>query len=105
MLSLEDCIALCGLTEEEVLAIGHHEHLTEIAAAEFGNYLLRTPEGELRIKRILKDDIDEALASGNRERALALKLALRDFVCSHPHCDERRRAALRELERRGAPQP
>ena len=105
MLSLEDCIALCGLTEEEVLAIGHHEHLTEIAAAELGNYLLRTPEGELRIKRILKDDIDEALASGRGERALALKLALREFVCSHPRCDERRRAALHALERRAPPQP
>ncbi len=100
MLSLEDCIALCGLTEEEVLAIGHHEHLTEIAAAEFGNYLLRTPEGELRIKRILKDDIEEAMASGNRGRALALKLALRDFVCQHPRCDERRRVELQALERR-----
>lgn len=28
MLELEDCIALRGLTEEEVLAIAQHEHLT-----------------------------------------------------------------------------
>ena len=93
------------LTEDEVLAIAHHEHIPEIAAAELGNYLLRTPDGELRIKRILKDDIDEATACGNRERALALKLALRDFVCAHPGCDERRRAALHALERRAQPQP
>ena len=26
MISLEDCIALCGLTKEEVLAIAEHEH-------------------------------------------------------------------------------
>ena len=27
MITLEDCIAFCGLTEEEVLAIAEHEHL------------------------------------------------------------------------------
>ena len=32
MITLEDCVGLCGLTEEEVLAIAEHEHLTEIAA-------------------------------------------------------------------------
>ena len=33
MISLEDCIALCGLTEQEVMAIAEHEHVPEIAAA------------------------------------------------------------------------
>jgi hypothetical protein len=32
MITLEDCIAFCDLTEEEVLAIAEHEHLPEIAA-------------------------------------------------------------------------
>ncbi len=32
MISLEDCVALSGLTEEQVLAIAEHEHLPEIAA-------------------------------------------------------------------------
>jgi hypothetical protein len=27
MISLEDCVALSGLTEEQVLAIAEHEHL------------------------------------------------------------------------------
>ncbi len=36
MIALEDCIALCGLTEEEVLAIAEHEHLHEILAAANG---------------------------------------------------------------------
>jgi hypothetical protein len=34
MISLEDCIALCGLTQQEVLAIA--EHVPEIAAAAIG---------------------------------------------------------------------
>ena len=28
MISLDDCIALCGLTEDEVLAIAEHEHIS-----------------------------------------------------------------------------
>jgi hypothetical protein len=32
MISLEDCVGLSGLTEEEVLAIAEHEHIPEIAA-------------------------------------------------------------------------
>jgi len=89
MLSLEDCLALCELSEEEVLAIAQHEHIPEIAAAELGYYLVRTPEGEMRIKAIIRDDIAEARGRGQRERELALKLLLRNFVLRHPRCEER----------------
>ncbi|HVJ24095.1 MAG TPA: hypothetical protein VM756_09190 [Burkholderiales bacterium] len=89
MLRLEDCIALCDLSEAEVLAIAHHERLPEIAAAELGHYLVRTSEGELRIKAIIRDDIEEARASRDRGRELALMLVLREFVMRHPACDQR----------------
>jgi hypothetical protein len=101
MLTLEDCIALCELSEEEVLAIAEHEHIPEIAAAELGNYLVHTPEGEVCIKAMIKDDIAAAAARGNRNHALALKLLLRNFILQHPRCDERHRQELRALERRG----
>jgi len=94
MLSLEDCLALCELSEEEVLAIAHHERLPEIAAVELGNYLVHTPEGEMRIKSIIRDDIAEACACGDRQRELGLKLMLRNFVLQHPRCEERHRARL-----------
>jgi hypothetical protein len=102
MLTLEDCLALCELSEDEVLAIVEHEHIPEIAAAELGNYLVQTVEGELRIKAMIKDDIAAAVARGNRDHALALKLLLRNFVLQHPRCDERQRQELRSLERRRA---
>ena len=38
VLTLQDCIALSDLTEEEILAIAEHEHIPEIVAAELGNY-------------------------------------------------------------------
>jgi hypothetical protein len=102
MLSLEDCIALCGLSEDEVLAIAEHEHIPEIAAAELGNYLVRTPEGELCIKAMIRDDIAAAAARGDSLRELALKMMVRNFVVQHPRCDERRRRALHIPDRREA---
>lgn len=100
MLCLEDCLALCGLSEEEVLAIAQHEHIPEIAATELGNYLVQTPEGEMRIKAIIRDDIVQAGARGDRARELALKLLLRNFVRQHRGCEERHRRQLRAVERR-----
>jgi hypothetical protein len=100
MLSLEDCIALCGLSEEEVLAIAEHERIPELAAAEMGNYLVSAPGGELRIKAMILDDIAAADAQGHRDHVLALKLVLRNFVTQHPRCDERMRRELRQMERR-----
>lgn len=100
MLSLEDCLALCDLSEEEVLAIAHHEHMPEIAAAELGNYLVHSPGGDMRIKSIIRDDLAEARAGGDRTRELALKLLLRNFVLQHPRCEERHRRQLSVVERR-----
>lgn len=100
MLTLEDCIGLCDLSEDEVLAIARHEHIPEIAAAELGNYLVHSPDGELCIRGMIREDIAWASAGGNRDRALALKLVLRNFIVSHPRCDERCRSNLHLPERR-----
>jgi hypothetical protein len=45
MITLEDCVAFCGLTEEEVLAIAEHEHMPEIAAAALAEYLTYQEHG------------------------------------------------------------
>jgi hypothetical protein len=100
MLSIRDCVDMCGLTEEEVLAIAEHEHIPEVAAAELANYLIRTPEGELYVKAMIREDIAACLACGNTNRALALKLVLRNYVLQHPHCEERHRQELYLPERR-----
>ena len=85
MLTFEDCLGLCDLTEEEVLAIAEHEHLPEMAALELGNYLVHRPDGEACIRAMIVDDI----ARASPERALALKLVLRNFVLHHPRCERR----------------
>ena len=45
MITLEDCVGLCGLTEEEVLAVAEHEHLPEVAATAFAEYLRSDHQG------------------------------------------------------------
>lgn len=92
MLTLDDCIALCELSADEVDAIARHEHIPQIAAAELGNYLAHSAAGELCIKDMIRDDIGAAAARGDRERALALKLVIRDFIARHPSCEARRQA-------------
>ena len=47
MISLEDCIAFCGLDKDEVAAISEHEHIPEIAATALADYLLKQPHAIL----------------------------------------------------------
>lgn len=102
VLTLEDCIALCELSEEEVLAIAEHEHIPELAAVQLGNYLAHTGDGEKAIKAMIRDDIAAAAARGDPVHAATLKLVLRNFVLQHPRCEARHRALLRAPERRAA---
>jgi hypothetical protein len=83
MLTCEDCVSLSELTEEEVLAIAEHEHMPEIVAAEYGNYLLSLPGGEMRIKRIIIDDIANARHRCDTRHVALLKLVLKHFIEQH----------------------
>jgi hypothetical protein len=84
MLSYEDCLGLCELTEDEIRAIAEHEHLAEIAALELGQYLMEMPDGDLVIRRMILDDIQAAEGRNDLHRTLALKATLRHFIETHP---------------------
>lgn len=92
MLTFDDCLALCELTEDEIAAIAEHEHLPMIVAAELGSYLIQGPDGALTVKRIILDDILAANRAGDPLHAITLKLVLRQFVERHPECWHRRPA-------------
>ena len=83
MLTIEDCIALSELTEEEIDAIAEHEHVPEMVAVEMGSYLIHSPGGEKRIKRIIVEDIAVARQRGDLVHAAKLKLVLKHFVEHH----------------------
>jgi hypothetical protein len=80
MLTLEDCIALSGLTRAEIDAIADHEHLPNVIATELGSYLCHRPDGCAAIKAIIRDDISVAQDCGDFRHAAELKLVLRHFV-------------------------
>ena len=84
MISLEDCIGLCGLTEEEVLAIAEHEHLPEIAATALAQYLLSQEHGVEKIRNMIVDDIRQAQLMGDRQHVLTLLHVLHHFLRAHP---------------------
>jgi hypothetical protein len=84
MLTLQDCIELCDLTEEEVEAIAEHEHIPMIIAAELGNYLVHSAEGMPMIRSFIVDDIKAAEDRGDKAHVRLLKLVLWHFIQTHP---------------------
>ena len=66
MITLGDCIGMCGLTEEEVLAVAEHEHLPDVAATALAQYLLSREHGSEQIRDMIVDDIRETQWNGDR---------------------------------------
>ena len=83
MLTLQDCIEMSDLSEEEILAIAEHEHIPEMVALELGTYLVHTASGEKRIRRMICDDLEEAQAKGDKERVGLLRMVLKHYVEHH----------------------
>ena len=91
VLTFEDCLGLCELSEEEIRAIAEHEHLPQIVALELGAYLMRGPDGELLVSHMFIDDVRAAERRGDLRHAARLKRALRHFIEQHaaPHGPDR----------------
>lgn len=84
MITLEDCLAFCDLTEAEVSAIAEHEHIPELAAAALAEYLLSQERGVEVIRRMIADDIRAAMDRGDVTHAQRLAMAMRHFLMTHP---------------------
>lgn len=83
MVTFEDCLSLCELTEEEIDAIREHEHVSETVALEMGSCLIHGPDGRLYIERMIVDDILAAQRRGDIAHAAKLKQTLRHFIETH----------------------
>ena len=84
MITLEDCIAFCGLTEEEVLAIAEHEHMPKIAAIALAEYLTYQEHGTEKIREMIIDDSRAGQARNDKEHVLTLLHVLHHFLRTHP---------------------
>ncbi len=83
MLTFEDCLALCKLTEAEVAAIAEHEHLPQLPAVELAGYLMTGQDGQLLVQHMIVDDIRAAQRRGDLMHAARLKQTLRRFIEDH----------------------
>lgn len=84
MITIQDCIALCGLSEEEVLAIAEHEHVPEVVAAGLAEELLKQAHGAEKIRHMIIDDIRAARARGDMCHCRELLHCLKAFLEAHP---------------------
>jgi hypothetical protein len=71
-------------SEDEVAAIGEHEHIPTIAASALADYLLKHLRGGEKIRAMIIDDIHEALCRRRIKHAQELFMALRHFLDQHP---------------------
>lgn len=83
MLTYEDCVGLTDLEEEEIEAISQHEHVPEMIAAELGCCLAHQVGGDLRIDRMIRDDIEEAAWRGHPQESRHWRAVLQRFETSH----------------------
>ena len=80
MLTYEDCVAMSGLTPEEIAAIAVHEHLPSIVALERGVQLCATCEGRQLVRRMILEDAEAACGRGDLQTAGRLGLVLHHFI-------------------------
>ncbi|GAA0402845.1 hypothetical protein GCM10009133_09460 [Cocleimonas flava] len=84
MLNLQDIIGMCDCTEEEIAAVAMHEHVPDAVASELADYIIHGKDGIPKLRRIIKDDIEEAKRKGHDEQAAKLKEVLKHFIATHP---------------------
>ncbi len=83
MLTLDDIKGMCECTEEEIEAIAMHESVPDAIASEMAAYLIHSPDGIPRIRRIIIDDIEFARRKGDEQQVKLLNDVLMHFVANH----------------------
>lgn len=83
MLTFEDCLNYCDLSEDEVDVVAEHEHLPGMVACELASCLLRTREGQQIFMRFLEDDVLWATMSHNSRRLAVLNHVRTEFEHAH----------------------
>lgn len=84
MISIEDCVAFSGLSEDEVLAIAEHEHVSEAVACGMAQYLCRDHRGREQVRDMIIEDIRKAQQQGQSAHVKELLHVLHHFLRTHP---------------------
>ena len=84
MISFQECLDLCGLTEEEAEILAEHEKIPVMVAMELGVTLLQSARGTYRLRCCIQDCLERAVLSGQRDKARHLERILLKFNQAHP---------------------
>lgn len=84
MISMEDCLAFCDLTEEEILAIAEHEQMPEMVAIAYAQFLAHEDQGMETVRNMIIEDIRNAQRRNDGEHVLELLHVLHHFIRAHP---------------------
>jgi hypothetical protein len=84
MISLDECVAMSGLEEDEVAIVAEHEHVPLMIAAELVQTLLETPKGLYRLHVIFQDRLAELAAGRDRTKERELARLYAQFRARHP---------------------
>ncbi len=85
MLTYEECLEMCDLSDDEIEAIAEHEHVEPMIAMALGKYLVEH-DGCHQIKQFILDDIEVAKRQGNTQKMALLTKTLCHFMTTHPEC-------------------
>lgn len=85
MITFEDCLGLCDLDEEEVIAIAEHEHVPYIVAVELAECLAQSGNSAPVLHNMIDERIRHAWAHGDHTLALRLTHMLDHVGAYQPH--------------------
>ena len=84
MLTMEDCLDYCDLTEDEVELFAEHEHIPEEVAGPVVCGLVQTEEGVKVICAAMSDLVRDAVSSGHMDKAEHVLQVYAQFRSAHP---------------------
>jgi hypothetical protein len=84
VLSLRDCVDLCGLSDDELTVIAEHEHVPTIVAAEIGNELLGTAKGLYKLHTLFLDSLEQAARGAQRDKERRIGEIYARFRAQYP---------------------
>ncbi len=84
MLTLDECIGMSGLSEDEVAVIAEHRRVPPIVAAELGHDLLKSAKGIYTLRGYILDLRERAELAGRRDKVRHLDRVLTQFIARYP---------------------
>ena len=84
MVTLDECIGMSGLTDDEITVVAQHRRMPTIVAVEVGHALLGTAKGKLILREYVSELLERARRAGKRERAQHLERVLIGFNRRYP---------------------